>query len=1169
MRARLLPASMAALVALMSLQLTAPPAEARPPEGRPTLSGPRQVSADALFAVTLRLPASVAAVDGRMSYAAEQAELIGVAPAGGGRAFRPVSESGGAAFGAFGLKATGELTALDLVVEPQREGRLQIRVVVDTATDANGTPLTLQQTEFTTTVTVGDGGALLPAPKFKERQKGNRKPGKAHELQADGRFDKVDLDATRQAWDETRSDAPASGDVCAANASLDSNRDGCADIADVQAVLSVQGESTGPVAAAITSVFTVNSTADTADATPGNGVCADSAGRCTLRAAMTESNWRAGDDRIEFALPGTAPVLIQAASQLPNISSRSGTLTIDGYTQPGAQPNTSTTSSNAVPGVELRGPGGSTRINAFYVTSAGNTIRGLALNNWYNAIFIDGADAAGNRVIGNWVGFRGDTTTVGGQHFNIVLNTGAHDNFIGTPAPADRNVSGSATHAIELYGPGTARNIIQNNLLCMRPSGTTTANCSTGIDHNFGPKDGLIGGFGPGEANVIGPTSLQGIELSHGWDPALGSANGGTPQWQVNGHRVIGNLVGFPGSGHYSSIFRSATNSPGGGDNGQAINVYDGSNNNVVEANYVASNYDGIQFASQNAQNNTARGNFIGISPFGEAAPMTRFGIKLRLGTKLHVIEGNTIRNATQGGIGLIQSNVGQIKISRNIVTDTPGWAIDLYGVSGPDPNDPGDTDSGANTLLNTPEISSATTALVSGTGLAGATVEVFRATRLAGQFGLPDQYLGSAVVSGAGNWNLAVSLTAASRVTALQIRSGRDTSELSANRLVTLAGPNDAPTAGFTSTCTGLSCNFTDASSDSDGTIISRSWTFGDGSTSTATNPTHAYATSATYSVTLTVTDDDGGTDSETKQVTVATANVLPTAAFTVSCTELACDFTDTSTDSDGTIASRAWTFGDGGTSTATNPSHTYAAAGTFTVGLTVTDNRGGTGSTSKPVVVAQANVLARDTYSRTVSSGWGSADVGGAWTVSGTAANWAVSSGTGRMTLPAQGATRSAALSGVSVVDVDLLVSVTADSAASGSGLYLYTEARYRDAANQYRGKIRIAADGSVYLHASRVTAGTQAAVGSEVVVPGLSYTPGTPIWVRAQFTGTSPTTIRLRAWTGATEPSGWTYTGTDSSAALQTAGAIGLRGFLAANANPAPVTVTWDELTVKQLP
>ena len=413
-------------------------------------------------------------------------------------------------------------------------------------------------------------------------------------------------------------------------------------------------------------------------------------------------------------------MLIQAASQLPNISSRSGTLTIDGYTQPGAQPNTSTTSSNAIPGVDLRGPGSSTRIGAFYITSPNNTIRGLAMSSWYNAIFIDGADAAGNRIIGNWVGFRGDSTSVGGAHFNIVLNNGAHDNIIGTPAAADRNVSGGATHAIELFGPGVARNIIQNNLLCMRPSGLSTASCSTGIDHNFGPKDGLIGGSSPNERNVFGPTSLNGIELSHGWDPDVGAANGSTPLWQINGHRVIGNWVGFRGDGHYSATFRSATSNPGGSDNGQAINVYDGSNNNLVEGNYVASNFDGIQFASQNAQSNTARGNIIGLSPFGEAAPMTRWGIKLRLGTKLHVVEGNTIANATQGGIGLIQPNVGQIKISRNIVTDTLGWAIDLYGVSGPDANDAGDGDTGANTLLNTPVISSATNTLVTGTALAG-----------------------------------------------------------------------------------------------------------------------------------------------------------------------------------------------------------------------------------------------------------------------------------------------------------------------------------------------------------------------------------------------------------------------------------------------------------------
>jgi PKD repeat protein len=80
---------------------------------------------------------------------------------------------------------------------------------------------------------------------------------------------------------------------------------------------------------------------------------------------------------------------------------------------------------------------------------------------------------------------------------------------------------------------------------------------------------------------------------------------------------------------------------------------------------------------------------------------------------------------------------------------------------------------------------------------------------------------------------------------------------------------------------------------------------------------------------------------------------NQPPVAAFTSSCTQLACSFTSTSSDPDGTIASYAWTFGDGATSTAQNPSHTYGAGGTFTVTLTVTDNRGATGNASHTVTV------------------------------------------------------------------------------------------------------------------------------------------------------------------------------------------------------------------------
>jgi PKD repeat protein len=85
-----------------------------------------------------------------------------------------------------------------------------------------------------------------------------------------------------------------------------------------------------------------------------------------------------------------------------------------------------------------------------------------------------------------------------------------------------------------------------------------------------------------------------------------------------------------------------------------------------------------------------------------------------------------------------------------------------------------------------------------------------------------------------------------------------------------TAVSGNTPPVANFNVTVSGLTATFSDASTDSDGSIASRSWNFGDGTGSTATNPSRVYASAGSYTVTLTVTDNKGATHTKTQTVSV-----------------------------------------------------------------------------------------------------------------------------------------------------------------------------------------------------------------------------------------------------------------------------------------------------------
>lgn len=164
-------------------------------------------------------------------------------------------------------------------------------------------------------------------------------------------------------------------------------------------------------------------------------------------------------------------------------------------------------------------------------------------------------------------------------------------------------------------------------------------------------------------------------------------------------------------------------------------------------------------------------------------------------------------------------------------------------------------------------------------------------------------------------------------------------------------------PKADFTTACTYLECAFHDTSIAGSSGIVSRSWAFGDAAVGAGTDAVHAYASAGTFVVRLTVVDGNGLSASADETVTVAAA-LPPAAALSVTCTSLACAFADTSTPGSGAIVSRSWTFGDGAVSSASSGSHTFALAGSYAIGLTVTDVNGLSASASKTVSVSAVNL-------------------------------------------------------------------------------------------------------------------------------------------------------------------------------------------------------------------
>jgi CSLREA domain-containing protein len=258
--------------------------------------------------------------------------------------------------------------------------------------------------------------------------------------------------------------------------------------------------------------FTVNTTGDNDD-----GSCdSPPIGDCSLREAILAANSNTGPDLIHFNIPGSGPhtILIFPAMNgpLPTITDA---VTIDGYTQPGAMPNSNPAPQglNAQLKIVIRRSGGTA--SGLTISASNVVVRGVVINNFnQNGILITGSNVI---IEGNFIGTDAGGTSDQGNNQDGIRISGAN-NRVGGTLPAARNlISGNNSDGIEITGSGATGNLVQGNLIGTTASGSSgLANSSDGIQIFNSASNNTIGGTAAGAGNVIAFNGADGVFVSSG-----------------------------------------------------------------------------------------------------------------------------------------------------------------------------------------------------------------------------------------------------------------------------------------------------------------------------------------------------------------------------------------------------------------------------------------------------------------------------------------------------------------------------------------------------------------------------------------------------------------------------------------------------------------------------
>lgn len=321
-----------------------------------------------------------------------------------------------------------------------------------------------------------------------------------------------------------------------------------------------------PASAQATTIV-VNSAADNI-----NVACSVSV--CTLRKAIEQSNSTVGvKETITFNInpsgnPKCNPVpgicVITLKNALPEITDP---VTIDGYTQPGASPNTLVVGNDAQLRIEIKGK--DKAFKGLVVKAHDTTIKGLVLNKFQYAIALFGNNGL---VAGNFIGMNPNGTTASGNYGGVFVGKGAQDNHIGGDVDARNVISGNEREGIWLSESHSS--VIQGNYIGTDKSGMNIPGNGTGIllRKSSGNK---IGGESEISRNVISGNFSWGIRL---WDKTRTS-------------EIRGNYIGVGSDGK-----APRPNSIGIGVMGDDIRDI------LISKNVIAhSNKWGIQFSGDNS----------------------------------------------------------------------------------------------------------------------------------------------------------------------------------------------------------------------------------------------------------------------------------------------------------------------------------------------------------------------------------------------------------------------------------------------------------------------------------------------------------------------------------------------------------------------------------------